>query len=193
LGIFSQDEIRQIALDRTATSQSATIGYSRPVNDMFQVNFDATWYNTDSTKASGDVDAVLSTGDEYFYSAQLLATNVVKQGDIFVAGVPYADRANADFYTLDLNTRFPVTRQFRVNPRLRLTYKENSFDDGNELAVLPSIRLNYDYTREISFEVETGAEWSLRKQGTVVDEENEFFIIMGFRYDFQADGSRERK
>ena len=187
LGVFNEDEIRRIALDRTATSQSATFGYSRPMNDMFQVNFDATWYNVQSTSASAGVDAILSTGDEYFYSAQILATNVVKQGDIFVAGVRYADRANSEFYTLDLNTRYPFTRQFRLNPRVRFTYRENKFDDGNELAVRPSIRLNYDYTRALSFEVEAGAKWSLREKGTILDEENEFFIVLGFRYDFQAD------
>ncbi len=193
LGIFSEDEIRRIALDRTATSESATIGYSRPLNDMFQVNLDATWYNISSTNASAGVDAILSTGDEYFYSAQLLATNVIKQGDIFVAGARYADRANSDFYTIDLNTRYPVTRKLRLNPRVRLTYRENKFDDGDELAVLPSLRLNYDYTRTLSFEVEAGAKWSLREQGTVIDEENEFFIILGFRYDFHTDERGARK
>lgn len=187
LGIFNEDEIRRIALDRTASSESATIGYSRPLNDMFQINVDATWYDISSTSASAGVDAILSTGDEYFYSAQLLATNVVKQGDIFVAGVRYADRANSDIFTIDFNTRYPVTREFRVNPRLRFTYRENNFDDGQELAVLPSMRLNYDYTRALSFEVEAGAKWSLREQGTIIDEENEFFVILGFRYDFQAD------
>ncbi len=189
LGIFSEDDIRRVALDRTATSQSATIGYSRPLNDMFQVNFNATWYDISSTSASAGVDAILSTGDEYFYSAQVLATNVVKQGDIFVAGARYADRANSDIFTIDFNTRYPVTREFRLNPRLRFTYRENKFDDGNELAVLPSMRLNYDYTRTLSFEVEAGAKWSLREQGTIIDEENEFFVILGFRYDFHADES----
>lgn len=102
-------------------------------------------------------------------------------------GVRYADRANSDIFTIDFNTRYPVNREFRLNPRIRFTYRENDFDDGNELAVLPSMRLNYDYTRALSFEVEAGAKWSPREQGTVIDEENEFFIILGFRYDFQVD------
>ncbi len=192
LDIYTADEIRELALDRTATSSSATVGFSRPINEMLQVNADATWYNVSGTEASGDVEATPSTGDEYFYSAQLIGSNVVKDGDIFVAGVRYADRADSDIYVLDLNTRYPVTRGFRVNPRLRISERRGKDDDFRELSVLPSLRLNYDWTRDLSFEIEGGAKWSSREQDTITDKETEFFLIVGFRYDFYTD-ERGRK
>ena len=184
LGIFTEDEIRQFAIDRTATSKSATVGYSRPLNEMFQINFDATVSNISSTEASAGVEAIPSTGNEFFYSTQLIGSNVFKPGDIFTAGFRYADRSNSDIYVADFITRYPFTRKLRVSPRLRLSYRENKFDDLTEYAVQPSLRFNYFWKRNLSFEVEAGGQWSDRSQDTITDEELEYFLIAGWRYDF---------
>lgn len=193
LGINNEDEIRQFALDRTATAKSATIGFSRPLNKMLQVNLNATWSNISATEASAGVEASPSTGNEFFYSGQLIGTNVVKDGDIFVAGVRYADRSNSDYYILDLNTRYPITRDFRVNPRLRFSYRENKFNDSTEFAVQPSLKLNYRWTRDLSLELEVGGQWANREQDGITDEELEYFVILGYRYDFYADERKKNK
>lgn len=193
LGIYSEDEIYRYALDRTATLKSATLGYSRPLNERFQINVDANWSNISGTVESAGVEAQESTGDEFFYSAQLIGSNILKEGDIFVAGLRYADRNLADYYVLDFNTRYPVNDKLRINPRLRFNYKENKFDDLTEFAVLPSIRLNYAWSRDWDFELEFGGKWSQTKQSTLTDEELEYFFILGYRFDFYADEQKKTR
>lgn len=193
LAIYPEDEIFKLARNRTATARSATLGYTRPINDMLQVNFDVTWSNISETIESGGVEAIPSTGDEFFYSTQLIGTNVLTEGDVFVAGFRYADRALADYYVLDLNTRYPFSRDWRVIPRLRLSYQESKFDDFKEIAVLPSLTLDYHLTKSLSFEVEVGGRFSEYEQGTISGTDRDFFVIFGYRYDLYADSDGRRE
>ena len=45
----TKDEIDQLALDRTPTYRSATAGYTRPLNEHFQISADATMTNVTGT------------------------------------------------------------------------------------------------------------------------------------------------
>ena len=114
---------------------------------------DATAVNVSGTIASGGVVATLPVGAEYFYSAQLIGTDVFTPGDMYIAGVRYADLADSKLYVLDLNARFPLLTDLRVSPRLRLGYRKGDVIDLTEYTVLPSILLNYYWTKDIALEL----------------------------------------
>jgi hypothetical protein len=156
------------------------------------VNFDVTWSNISETQASGGIEATPSTGDEFFYSTQLIGTNVVTNGDVFIAGFRYADRSTADYYVIDLNTRYPLSREWRLNPRLRFTYRDNKFDDFTEYAVIPSLTVDYSLTKYLSLETEFGGRFANSEQGTTSATERDFFFIFGFRYDLYTDSNGRR-
>jgi hypothetical protein len=86
--------------------------------------------------------------------------------------------------------RYPLITDLRVNPRLRLGYRKGTDTDLKEYTVLPSILLNYYWTRDMSFEVEGGTKWTSREQAGAKEDETEYFLTAGFRYDFYADGQR---
>jgi len=184
---FSKDEVEQLALDRTATAKSASIGYSYPINELFQVSFDATITNISGTVASGGVQESTSTGNEYYLSTQLIANHVLTDDDITVLGLRYAMRELSDTYAVDLNTRFAVTPDLRINPGLRFSYLKSNFDDMKEYGILPSLRVNYLLWKDLSLEFEGRMRWSRREQGPVTDTESDFFFLLGYRYDFYAE------
>jgi len=184
---FSKDEIEQLALDRTATAKTASIGYSRPINELFQVSLDATVSNISGTVASGGVQESTSTGNEYYLSAQLIANHVLSDDDITVLGLRYAMRELSDTYVIDLNTRFAVTPELRLNPGLRFSYLKSNFDDMKEYGILPSLRVNYSLWKDMSVEFEAGMRWTRRDRGFVTDTESDFFFLLGYRYDFYAE------
>ena len=185
LTLFSQDEINQLARDRTATSKSMTAGLSRPINEMFQFNLDATVSNLSSTTASGGVEASPATGNEFFYSAQLIGSSVVKEGDIAIVGLRYSDTSASDRYILDLNTRYPVNRSFRVSPRLRVAYRANKGSDQTQISYRPSMRLNYYVTRTFQLELEGGGEWTDDQLAGGANETTfGYFVNLGYRVDF---------
>jgi tetratricopeptide (TPR) repeat protein len=190
LRLNSKDAADQLAIDRTPTYQSATIGYSLPLTNKLQLSLDATASNMSGTVASGGVDATPSPGNEFYYSAQLMGTGLFAGGDMYIVGIRFADREASHLYVLDLNARYPLTPEFRINPRLRLGYQVGDGTDLREFTVLPSILFDYFWTRDLSFELEVGAKWTSREQAGARENETEFFVTAGFRYDFYADDQK---
>ena len=181
---FTENELRDLASDRTATSRSVTVGGSHPLNTVYQVSADFTASEFSSTKSSGGVEALDGTGVEYFYSAQLIGSGVIKDGDLAVVGVRYSDLSTSDRYTVDLNTRYPLDSTFRLNPRLRADHRRNKDDDGTRTAFRPSIRLDYVWDRGLSFELDLGGEWRKETRSGLSDEAVDLFGIVGYRVDF---------
>jgi hypothetical protein len=191
LRLYTKEELDQLAIDRTPTYKSATLGYTLPLTSKLQLSFDATAANMSGTLASAGVPAMLPTGNEFYYSTQLMGTSLFADGDMYIVGLRFADRETSNLYVLDLNARYPLTNELRVNPRLRLGYQVGDHTDLREYTVLPSVLLNYYWTRDLSLELEVGTKWTAREQGGAKENETELFFTAGFRYDFYADDQRK--
>lgn len=191
LRLRTKEEVDQWAIDRTPTYESATVGYSRPLTDKLQLSLDATASKMSGTIASGGVDAMLPTGNEFYYSAQLMGLGLLADGDMYIVGLRFADREASNLYVLDLNARYPLTTELRVNPRLRVGYQVGDHTELRELTLLPSVLFNYYWTRDLSLELEVGTKWTWREQGGAKENETELFFTAGFRYDFYADDQKK--
>ena len=181
-------EVEQLALDRTPSFRSLSFGYARPLTEHIQASADITVSETSGTVASGGVDAAPATGPEAFYAAQVIATDFFETNDQYIVGLRLADTDTSDLYVLDFNSRYPVSPELRVGPRLRVGYRIGNSIDLTEYTVLPSVLVDYNWTPDLSFEVELGANWTQTTQNNVREENTELFITAGFRYDFYADG-----
>lgn len=181
-------QVEQYAVDRTAAFTTASVGFSHPINNTFQVSADATVTNLEGTIMSGGVEAITGTGNEYFYSAQLIGNNVFANDDLMIASVRFADLALSNYYVLDLSARYPLIDNLKINPRLRLGYRTGDVDDLVEYSVLPSVLVDYYFTRDMSLEFEVGADWRTSKQNGIEETSTELFFTVGYRYDFYADG-----
>jgi hypothetical protein len=184
LNSFSEGEVHRLAKDRTSVSRSVTIGASRPLNEMFQISADVTATDLSDTEESGNVEAIPGTGVEFYYAAQLIGSSVIKEGDIAILGVRYVDTDRFKRYTIDLNTRYPVNRSFRVSPRLRTDYRVDNDDDDTQLSIKPSVRLIYYWDRELQFELDVGGEWVNNRIDGQSDRTLGFFVNLGYRFDF---------
>jgi tetratricopeptide (TPR) repeat protein len=181
---YTEEEIRQLAEDRTADTQSYAIGLSQPINGKFRVSGDVLLSRLSSTPASGGVEATPSTGNELFYSAQLIGSDLIKPGDITIFGLRFSDGNTSNTVSGSINTRYPITRELRFNPRLRLDYRWNENDSGEQFAVQPSARLEYIYHRVLHLEVEAGAEWASERFADQSDQPWGYFVNVGYRWDF---------
>ncbi|MEN8206815.1 MAG: hypothetical protein ABFS24_12500 [Pseudomonadota bacterium] len=183
-GSFSSDEISDLARDRTATSKLVTLGVSRPMNEKLQFSGDITALNLSDTDESGGVVATAGTGTDYLYNLQLIGSNLINQGDITIFGLRYADGDDRDIYSLNFNTRYPVTRDFRINPRFRVDYRINRDDNTDQMIYRPSLRLDYRVKRRLRLEAELGGEYSDREIVEGSDKDSSYFVNIGYRIDF---------
>jgi len=159
LKTLSEDEVRELARDRTARSRSMIISVTRELNEKFQLNGEFSVSELSGTPASGGVAATPSTGAEFFYSTQLIGNSLLMGNDITIIALRYSDLQNVDSYSADLNTRFPITRDLRINPRVRIDYRKNKNDDGDRVNIRPLVRVDYRWKKWLRFELEGGREW----------------------------------
>jgi hypothetical protein len=180
---LSIEQIYQLARDRTADSATITVGGSQPISEKFQANADITFSKVDGTEASGGVPATPSTGTDYFISAQIVGNNLILRRDTGVLGIRYLDTEQSDTWAFIANTRFPINRDWRINPRLQ--YDIRTSPDGrtqNKLRAL--IRTDYRYLNKVRFDFEIGFDDTSEDMNGQSLGTNNLFFMLGYRWDF---------
>ena len=175
-----------MAIDRTATYQSSTIGYSRPLTDNLQINLDFTQAHINGTIASYNVNGTPDMGDEFYYSVQLVGTSLFMKNDMYTAAFRYSDLRIRQLRR-QFQRSIPCHREplgaaatgWRLYPSKNTAY--------SEYTVLPSLLMSYVLSKDWNFEIEAGERWTWRAQGTTRSDETEFVITAGFRLDFYGD------
>jgi TolA-binding protein len=189
----TNEQLQQLALTQTPIYKSAMLGFSHPLTDKLQVSADATVVNLTQPITPIGLDpslAALPAGNEYYYSTQLIANNLVRDGDMYIAALRYSQLETSNRFVLDFNTRFPLTPDWRISPRLRLGYaRGRGGNDLTEYTVLPSLLADYYWTKELSFEAEVGVQWTNTTQLGIRSRDTEVLATIGVRYDFYSDTS----
>jgi len=178
--LFTEDEIRQLALDRAAKTTTVTIGLSRPVTTKLQVNLNVSESAISATPESGGVLATPATSYRY-YSADMVASSLIAQGDVTIFGMRYADSDSTEVWSWNLDTRFPVGRSLRINPRLRVDYRQIKSDLSNEWIYTPGLRLQYRWGRKIRLEFEAGKQFASRAFTDTNMKRESYFINFGYQ------------
>jgi hypothetical protein len=186
----NSEQLQQLALDQTPIYKSAMLGAAHPLSEQFQVSADATIVNLSQPIMPLGLDPSLGSlpaGNEYYFSSQLVGSNLFKQGDMYTGALRYSRLLTTDMYVLDLNTRYPMTNEWHISPRLRLGYSLGRGMDHKEFTALPSVLVDYYWNKGLSFEAEVGAQWTNTAQSGIKSNDTELLATIGLRYDFYPD------
>jgi hypothetical protein len=192
---LTNEQVEQLALAETPLYKSAMLGFSQQLTDKLQFSADATIANlSQSIAPAALLDPTLSelaTGNEYYATAQLISTNIFKDGDMYITAFNFAQQEGSTQYVLDFNTRYPFSNELKLGPRLRLGYEiDNIGTDLTQYTAMPSILIDYDWSANLTFEGEIGTEWTYGIQPGLRTSDAELFLTIGFRYTFDVDGGK---
>lgn len=177
--IYSEDELRQLGRDRTSLSTTFTIGLSYPISPRLQINADASQSTMDATPASGGVFATEESTYKY-YSGSLVASSILKEGDVSIISARFSDSDTSRVISLTFDSRYPIGRTWRINPRLRVDRRQRLADPNYEWLYTPGIRLQYRRSQRFRITLEAGKQYSQRDTGIAdlnLDRESYFFNI----------------
>lgn len=179
--LFTETEIRQFALDRSPEVTTYSGGMSRPFTPKLQVNLNASLSTVAATPESAGVAA---TGEsEYsYYSADLIASSIFTEGDVAIVGTRYAVTDTTDIYSFNIDMRFPIGRSWRINPRLRVDYREINADQTTQWIYTPGLRLQYRLGRKIRLELEAGKQFSVREMANTDLDRESYFVNVGYQF-----------
>jgi hypothetical protein len=182
--VWTEEEVRQLAMDRTADSDTVTLGIAAPLAERFQLNFDVTSSEIGATVDSGGVPAVPGTGVQIFYSASLVGTGLFASGDVSIINIRVGESDSFKTSLLTLDARFPLGQRIRINPRLRLAVWEGLLDGRRKESVSPALRFLMNTRNHYRIEFEIGADEYMRTDLNGTHDASGSFINFGYRANF---------
>lgn len=182
-GLYTDAEIEQFALDRTAESDVYTVSLSRPFGEHWQWSTDLSAMTLTGTPESGGVPATPDSGTEFTFTTRAMAYGLFGRGDVTSLGLQYQSGNTADTISLGVNTQLPVGRLWRIGPRLRLDRREFQQDGSQQMLYASGLRTELRWQR-FSLEFEGGAEFGRRTLEASSADTTRYFLSLGYRYDF---------
>ena len=116
------DAVRQLARDRAAKSDTATLGVQRPLGEQLQWGADVSMSRVGGTPASGGVAATPASGTAVGVSTQLMGGGWLMDGDVDTVGLSYTTRSGTKAISTYMSARYPIGRAIRVGPRLQVSH-----------------------------------------------------------------------
>ena len=182
-GMYSPQQIEQLALDRTSESRTYSMGVSRPFGERWQWSLDASSMTLGSTRESGGIAATPSSGTDTAVSTQALGYGLFGRGDVTSLGLQYQTGDSAQMLSLGVGTQLPIGQRWRVGPRLRLDQRKLESDRSTSFTYSPALRAEMR-GKHLTFEMEGGAEIGSRDVGTSSQDASRYYFSLGYRYDF---------
>jgi tetratricopeptide (TPR) repeat protein len=152
---LTTSQIRQLALDRTSTSETFVISASRPLGERWQFMVDVAALRLSGTPASPAtlatpaVPATPSTGLDKNIAVQTSGSSLLQASDLHIFGVRFDDSPTARSTTLSWDARFALPGAWRIGPRFSVEQLNNSTLGGKEWLYLPQVRADWTSRRSI--------------------------------------------
>ena len=179
---LTDDEVQQIAIDRTSDYSALTISASTYLSKDYQLNADLTASKFGATNASAGVPATPSTDTEYFFNTTLVVSNFLTQSDTTIFGLRYTEATTSDILQFNISSNINFGKKWRVNPRLITDIRDN-INGSSRTTYKPKMIIHYRPSRSIKYEFEMGYEEANTKN-TLSESETHLFAFIGYIYDF---------
>jgi len=180
LVLMTEEEIRQLSLDRTSIATTYTLGLSHSLTPRLQINADANQTSVDATPASGGVAGTPQSTYRYYF-ANVTASSLFMEGDVSIVGLRYSTSDTTKVTSLTLDTRIPLGRTWRINPRIRVDRRQMLSDSSYEWIYTPGLRMQLRKSQKFRLQLEVGKRFSERDSGIVNLDRESYFINLGYQ------------
>ncbi len=120
------EQVRALAVARSAGSDTVTLGLQHPIGERLQWGVDSAFARIGGTPASGGVPAVPSSGSALSVSTELIGGGWMVDRDMNTTGLSYTSRAGTQVEALYFTSRYPLGDSVRFGPRLQLSHTTGS-------------------------------------------------------------------
>ncbi|MDJ0788569.1 MAG: tetratricopeptide repeat protein [Myxococcota bacterium] len=179
---FATGDIDDLALDRSVRSQSATLGLTQTITQRFQVSGELSLNDFSGSPESGGVGAFPGSGLQVGSFLQLLVSDLLREGDVVTLGFRSLQSRDLDLYALELHWRAALSRKLRVDPFLRLEYRDQ-ITSGGVMTYRPGLRLDYR-VGALNLDAEFSYGWGQGERFLGEGDEEGYFLLVGARWDF---------
>lgn len=179
---FTDDQIYQLAQDRTSKSTSLYLGAIYSIDSNRQLNIDVSYFELDATRTSGGVAAIPSTND-MLVSVDYSVMNFFSINDYTSMGIRLTDSDTSEIQSLRFRSRIPGDGDITYDPRLQLDFRRSESSGLDQTIVKPSIKLRYRANKKLSLEADFSVEYSDLDLPDF-DQQIAYSLYLGYAYYF---------
>ena len=177
--IKTEEEIRQLALDRTARYAAVTASWKRKIRKNLKLASDYTLSRLSGTQSSDGVAATPDTGFEHHLAGQIITTDSLYQNDVTIAYLRYSKLSTSDRYSLSFIRRDPLRNRHQIRSYFRLSHQIRT-DQSKVTTLQPSIKYDYKYSKRFRLEFETGLSHQIRENSFDEGNQSDIFFSLGY-------------
>jgi hypothetical protein len=209
LTTMTEEQLRQQAVANSPTFDTYMLGVSQNLNATWQVGGDVKRYNLTAPPSSPTITTILGTGSTMMYTLQTIANGLFRQRDLSVLSMSFLDNESYQGESLSLTHRMLFQDRWTIDLALYYYLQQGTplqsiVDPGtgpethmiqtDNDRIIPMIRIDYRWGKNITFETEFGIEKSVNHivdtnitagSTAVTDQDvSRKFFMLGYRWDF---------
>jgi hypothetical protein len=180
---YTQQEIFQLAKDRTPLLSSYIVSAQKQLGERFQVMLDVFMTQESTTPASGGVAAIPGTlGTDISYQVQFFGTGLLSSADFHQLVLRYDHTSTADTDGVDYIARYPLTGAWRIGPRILV---QRIVNDTGPVQYLYNPYAHADWQRNgRMIEMEAGTQIGRNPEVLQIGNTTRLFVSIGYRVNF---------
>ncbi|MFT4929334.1 MAG: hypothetical protein ACI8WB_005465 [Phenylobacterium sp.] len=178
----SDEDILDLAMDRSLTSKTVTLGFYQPINQDYDISTNITWMDLSGAPSSGGVASISDTAGQYYANASLGIKNIYSERDSNRIGIRYSALASSTVFSTYASSQYRFENGLSVTPKLRFDTRSN--DNGtSQQNIAPTVRVQYQ-SKEHYLYADFGAIVYNSKSAQLSQQTNVYFVYLGYRYYF---------
>jgi hypothetical protein len=181
--IYSEREIQQLALDKTATSKQLYVGASQPVAKGWQLGEDIRVFSISDTPGGGNLPAIIGTGNILNYGLQLSGFNFPhdRAASFIQVSRQKGEQFSGSQFSLQYSAR--LARAWQLECIARVSRQDDA--SGRQVKrFTPVLRFNWQMFNSMALEVELMQEKSTTSTDNNEDVSTFNYASLGYRWNF---------
>lgn len=192
LAVMTEEQLNQLARDRTASSTYSQVGVTQRLNQTWMTGADVRLSKITGMPASGSTTIPLAgvltgtndTGLEKTLQAQLIGSNLYSDADITTFGASYL---TSDYVqngqSLFVYNRTSFGQDFSLDASWNF-YRQADNYGGSMSRHIPMVRAAYQVGQSLSLDADLGVELSTAYGTSQTTSNKRIFTSLGFRWNF---------
>ena len=180
---ITNEEILNLAIDRTLTSKTASVQYYKPLNKKYDLNTNLTWMDLSGAPGSGGVAAIINSGNQLYTNVYIGAKNLYSKRDYNSLGIRYSNLATANVFSIYISSKYHFENSLSIMPKLR--FDTRSSDNGSsQQNISPSLRVQLQSKKHYFYTDLGGIFYNSKSSLSASQKTNIYYLYLGYRYYF---------
>ncbi len=187
---LSDEQIYQLAEDRTSKSTNLFAGSTYIIDDNSQIYLSLSLSSTEATEASAATAttpaiAAIDAADNVYVAGDYTIRGFFTDKDYTTVGVRVSDTASSETTSIRGRTRIRSSsiKNLIYDPRIRVDFRSSKITNDDQYIINPSFKLSYKPSKKLSLEGSLGLEYS---NFDLPNRNDQMFysVFLGYTYQF---------